>query len=295
MSAINWNEITNRAYAFVKEHEDMSSERSEAIVFWRDLLEVFGVKASLRNLFEHAVANLKGHYSRIDMFWEGVVLVEHKSRGKDLTRAESQAFSYIQDLARTEPHKIPRYVILCDFANFLLYDLTQEPIEDHVRSFPLEDLPKHVKDFGFFINVDADRPLEQEDLNLKAVELLGSLHDVIEDAKYPREHLDTYMMRLLFCLFADDTGILNHQMERVLQDCNPDGAETGRIMQEMFDVLNTAKEARQSTMDSVLRELEYINGGLFNEHLPLLYYSREMHQKLLECTRFDWGLISPVV
>lgn len=298
MSAINWKEITGRAYEFVKKYGNMSSERKEAVIFWTRLLEVYGVDAAEIASFEEPVKNLKEYYDRIDMYWPGHVIVEYKSKGESLEKAQSQAYRYIQQLIDDPAKpKLPRFIILSDFANFVLIDhgnpARDIPSAEH--RFSLEDFPTQVHLFDFFLGIDHTRPLEQEELNLKAVELLGSLHDVIEEAKYPRKHLDTYMMRLLFCLFADDTGILDRQMERILQSCNPDGAETGQVMQNMFDVLNTPEGSRQSTLPEQYTAFPYVNGGLFEELLPLLYYSREMHQKLLECARFDWGLISPVV
>ena len=114
---LSWNEIRHRAIAFSKEWTGVKSERAEKQTFWNEFFNVFGIRRRVVASFEEPVKKLSGDYGYIDLFWPGVVLVEHKSLGKDLGKAESQAFRYLQDLAREgRTDEIPRYVIVSDFA-----------------------------------------------------------------------------------------------------------------------------------------------------------------------------------
>src|SRR6266849_6217997 len=156
---LSWNEIRHRAIAFSKEWTGVKSERAEKQTFWNEFFNVFGIRRRVVASFEEPVKKISGDYGYIDLFWPGIVLVEHKSLGKDLGKAESQAFRYIQDLAREGREKeIPRYVIVSDFARIALHDLEPEdqrslPLFENRRvatiEFPLVDFHKHIREFAF--------------------------------------------------------------------------------------------------------------------------------------------------
>src|SRR5487761_13911 len=121
---LSWNEIRHRAIAFSKEWTGARSERAEKQTFWNEFFNVFGMPRRAVASFEEPVKGISGRYGYIDLFWPRVALVEHKSFGKDLGRAESQAFRYIQDLVREgRTEEIPRYVSVSDFARIALHDL----------------------------------------------------------------------------------------------------------------------------------------------------------------------------
>lgn len=146
MSALNWNEIRARATAFAKEWADEARERAEAQSFWNDFFEVFGVKRRRVAVFEKQVAKLPNGgqlaQGRIDLFWPGTLLAEHKSAGKDLTAAFGQALDYFSGL---DANEIPRYVVVSDFARFRLTDLES----GKQWEFTLAQLPKRIELFGF--------------------------------------------------------------------------------------------------------------------------------------------------
>ncbi len=132
---LSWNEIRHRAIAFSKEWTGVRREQAEKQTFWNEFFNVFGVPLRAVASFEEPVKNLSGDYGYIDLFWPGKVLVEHKSRGKDLSKAESQAFRYIQDLAREGRTKeIPRYVIVSDLARIALHAISSPKTSDISRS-----------------------------------------------------------------------------------------------------------------------------------------------------------------
>ena len=110
---LSWNEIRQRAIRFSKEWTEAKREQAEKQTFWNEFFDVFGVSRRAVASFEEPVRSLSGDFGYIDLCWPGRVLVEHKSRGKDLGKAESQAFRYIQDLAREgRTNELPRYLIV---------------------------------------------------------------------------------------------------------------------------------------------------------------------------------------
>jgi len=96
---ISWNEIRHNAIKFSREWAGVKSESAEKQTFWNEFLQVFGIRRRLVATFEEAVKKISGDYGRIDLLWPGIMLVEHKSFGEDLQKAETQAFQYIRDLA----------------------------------------------------------------------------------------------------------------------------------------------------------------------------------------------------
>jgi hypothetical protein len=191
---LSWNEIRHRAIAFSKEWTGVKSERAEKQTFWNDFFNVFGVRRRVVASFEEPVKKLSGQYGYIDLFWPGVVLVEHKSFGKDLGKAESQAFRYIQDLAREgRTDEIPRYVIVSDFARIALHDLEPDdqrslPLFDNRRvatiEVPLADFHKYIHAFAFIPGYKQHKFEEQDPINIEAVEIMGRLHDALEAGGY---------------------------------------------------------------------------------------------------------------
>lgn len=301
---LSWNEICQNAIHFAREWAGEKSEIAEKQTFWNEFFEVFGIRRRTVAAFEEPVKNLSGDYDHIDLFWAKNLLVEHKSRGKDLGRAESQAFRYIQNLisaGRTD--EVPRYVIVSDFARLALHDL--EPEEQHsgsaasptVLEFPLSELHYHVHAFAFIPGYQQHRFHDQDPINLRAVGIMGDLHDALEAGGYSGHELERFLVRILFCLFAEDTGIFEREAFRLyIEDrTKPDGSDLGLHLARLFDVLNTPTERRQRNLDETLAAFPYVNGDLFAEHLGFADLNRDMRNSLLACTRFNWSYISPAI
>ncbi len=103
-------------------------------------------------------------------------------------------------------------------------------------------------------------------------------------------------VRLLFCLFANDTGIFDSNVfDLLVTDSAPDGKDLGPRLAEFFETLNIPTDRRQSTLDESLASLPYVNGGLFADSLPVAHFNTAMRDALLEASRFDWSRISPAV
>ena len=117
---LSWNEIRDRALKFSREWANESSEDAEAKTFWDGFFNVFGVTRRRVASFEELVKKADGKGGFIDLLWKGILLVEHKSRGKDLDRAFKQATDYFPGLKERD---LPRYVLVSDFACLRLHDL----------------------------------------------------------------------------------------------------------------------------------------------------------------------------
>jgi hypothetical protein len=130
MPHLSWNEVRERAIRFSREHAGDRSESAEKQTFWNEFFSVFGLRRASLASFEANVTNIKGNKAAIDLLWKGRLLVEHKSFGEDLALAKTQAFSYIEDLTREDRwEEIPRFVLVSDFARFVLYDPNTMPAE----------------------------------------------------------------------------------------------------------------------------------------------------------------------
>jgi hypothetical protein len=289
---LSLNEIRERARAFAKEWAAETSERAEAQSFWNEFLNVFGVNRRRVAVFEQKAQRFSGSkHGRIDVFWPGVMLAEHKSAGVDLDAAFEQATDYFAGIADAE---LPRYVLVSDFRRFRLHDLEGDatPLE-----FPLADLHKQIGRFGFISGYQTRTYKEEDPVNVQAAERMGKLHDALKAAGYDGHALELLLVRLLFCLFADDTGIFPRQAfhDLIDQRTSSDGADLGMWLGRLFQVLNTAEDRRQATEDEQLRELPYVNGKLFEETLPLAAFNAQMRGLLLDASTLDWSRISPAI
>src|ERR1043166_895767 len=287
----SWNEIRARAARFSEEWKNAHYERGEAQTFYNEFFEVFGVTRRRVASFEEPVQRLGDRRGFIDLFWKGVLLVEQKSAGFDLEKAKTQAFDYFPGITE---HELPRYVLVSDFQTFELYDL-----EDNRRvRFFLSQLPDHVEDFTFILGVRKRTFREQDPVNIEASELMGLLHDALEASGYTGHDLERFLVRLVFCLFADDTGIFEPRdifSALITERTNPDGSDTGMWLSQLFEVLNVDTPNRQQTLDQDLAQFPYVNGDLFAERLPPAAFNAQMRHLLIRACDFNWDAISPAI
>lgn len=288
--ALSWNEIKDRALKFTNEWEGESRERAEKDSFWNDFFNVFGISRRRLATFEEPVKKLNDRQGYIDLFWKGTLLVEHKSKGKDLDAAYKQATDYFHGI---KEHELPKYVLVSDFENFKLYDLD----DNEEYEFSLADFHKNIKLFGFIAGYQKRNFEDQDPVNIKAAELMGKLHDQLEVNGYEGHTLEVFLVRILFCLFADDTGIFEKDIfkEFIEVKTNNDGSDLGAWLAQFFQVLNTKQEKRLNNLDEHLAAFPYVNGKLFEEHLPIASFDTRMREMILECSSLDWGKISPAI
>jgi hypothetical protein len=288
--ALSWNEIKERAVKFSKEWAATHNEEADAKPFLDAFFDVFGVPRKKIGTFEHKVKKLNEADGYIDLLWKGTILIEMKSKGKNLDKAFEQAKDYAHGL---KSHELPKYILVCDFDVFRLYDTEEKTTNE----FHLSDLVKNVHLFGFISGYQKKVYKEQDPANIKAAELMGKLHDRLEEIGYEGHPLEVYLVRILFCLFAEDTTIFNKQQfqDFIEQRTSEDGSDLAGKLQELFQVLNTPNDKRFKNLDEQLAEFPYVNGKLFEETLPTASFDSKMRQALLECCYIDWSKISPAI
>lgn len=287
---LSWNEIKSRALAFAKHWADAGSEDAQAKPFLIAFFEVFGITDKRFASFEHAVRKHGGGQGYVDAFWPGILLIEMKSRGKNLDRAYTQAIDYFPGLKERD---LPRYVLVCDFARFRLHDLS----EGTTTEFALADFYKNVRLFGFIAGYQTQVIKPQDPINIHAAEHMGRLHDQMKVVGYVGRPLEIYLVRLLFCLFAEDTGICEKRQfqDYLEQRTAEDGSDLADRLATLFHVLNTPSDKRLSNLDEQLAAFPYINGSLFAESLPPAGFDSGMREALLDLCGLDWSLISPAI
>ncbi len=290
MSAITRNETRRRLRAFAKQWENTTREHADAKLFWARFYECFGIRPESATIYEKAVKKIDGATGYIDSFIPGKLIVEHKSRGKDFTKAFTQASDYYTGLKESER---PRYIIISDFARFELTDLRT----DTTHICELAELPQRADWFSFLIEGDEREILEESPINRQAAYQISKLHEALLRVKFKGHDLETFLTRLLFCLFADDTGIFgeNNLFRRVVEASREDGRDLGARLADLFQVLDTPRDDRQSNLDEALAAFEYINGSLFSSYVRIPAFDYDLRCQLKACVELDWSGISPAI
>ena len=292
MRALNWAEIRARAARFADEWKDASYERGEAQSFYDDLFRVFGRDRRLVAAFERQVKKLdtaKSGY--IDLLWPGTLIVEHKSAGYDLDRAVGQAEEYLASLPETE---LPRYLLACDFGRFLLVDLERRT----ESRFALSDLPDRVGEFAFMAGRgDAAAPAAERPVDIRASAMMGDIFTMLSRQGYGSPHVERFLVRLAFCMFAEDTGIFERGIFEayVRTRTSPDGSDLGPRLVNLFEVLDTPDGGRQGNLDDDLKAFPHIDGDLFAGRIDIPACNSELRRLVLRSCEFDWSRVSPVI
>ena len=287
------DEIVRRANGFVREFAQARYEMGEGQDFIRGLCEVFGFSNRRLVNFEQRVSTLGGKHGRIDGFYPGKLLIEMKSRGEDLQKAYRQATKYLPGLQEAE---LPQYMLISDFEHLHLYDLNAHaPPLTHT----LPDFAKYIDSYLFLAGYESQAQQQQIAVDESAARLIAKLHDAMRAGGYTGTDLQRYLVRLLFCLFAEDTGIFAQRGDfaRYLrQHTREDGTDLDGALQNLFDVLNRSPDQRPRTLPQALQSFPYINGSVFEGQLARCYFDSAARQTLLACAEhFDWSQISPAI
>ncbi|MBQ9128022.1 MAG: hypothetical protein IJY15_09730, partial [Thermoguttaceae bacterium] len=306
------NDAQKRAAAkkFANFWKDKGYEKGESQPFWLALLrDVFGVENPEAAIsFEGRVKLAKTSF--IDGFIDATkVLVEQKSRGKDLRKPIKQSdgsfltpFQQAKRYSAELPYsKRPRWIVVCNFREFLIYDMetpTGEP-----ESVALEDLHNEYYRLQFLVDETAERVGRETEISLQAGDIVRTLYDEFlkeyNDPTSPQtsRSLNVLCVRLVFCLYAEDAGVFERgQFHDYLKSFAVKDAR--RALLDLFQVLNQPKEERDPYLDDRLAAFPYVNGGLFADadvEIPRL------NEKILDVLlrdaseNFDWSGISPTI
>ena len=295
---------------FANDWHEGGSESGNYQIFWLTFLrDVFGVKEPEKLIqFQKPVAggrHIDAYISRTK------VLIEHKSfgvsldqkirqsDGEDLTSFE-QALRYADALPQNEK---PRWIVTCNFAEFRIYDMTKNLFEREPTVIKLRELRYHYKRFKFLIDPDADTTPPEEKITKAAIEVILGIYNAFAK-NYQRnkvadfeDDLNKICTRLVFCLYAGDADIFAaNQFFAYLQSFND--AERNDALQKLFDALNTPRAAR-ADCDAALKNFPYVNGGLFDEKIPLPAFNKNVGNPTAAIgvfnsrKRFSWHEISP--
>lgn len=289
--AYSWKQIERRALKFSKEWKDAAYEKGETQSFYNDFFDIFGVKRRSVARYEECVKKLSGETGFIDLFWPGVLIVEQKSKGKDLAKAEKQAGDYFDALKEEEK---PRYQLVCDFQTFRLTDR-----DDLTKlEFKLGDLHKHVERFAFITGKQPPKYRVREPIDIRASKYIAKIYKGLEKAGYGGDDLEVLLTRLVFCLFADNTGIFqprNTFLDLIESRTAKDGSDLGLWLCHLFQVLDKPVEKRAKGLDKDLAQYPYIDGGLFKGRIEIPSFSGSLRKDLLAACEFDWSQISPAI
>lgn len=290
---LNKKEVLNRAYRFMKDFADASYEMGQAQDFIRELCDVFGFSHKRLVSFEQRVKTLGGKRGRIDGFYPGKLLIEMKSRGEDLDAAYTQATGYLHGLKEEE---LPDHILVSDFEHLHLYkrDGKTAPLKHR-----LSDFAQHIDAYLFLAGFETQAQAEQMAVNEDAARKIAALHDAMREGGYEGADLERYMVRLLFCLFAEDTGIFQTQGDfkaYIRQHSQADGSDLDGKLQNLFDNLNRPPHKRPKNLPFELQHFPYINGSVFDGQLERCYFDSKARNLLLRCAEdFDWSQISPAI
>ena len=291
--SLTWESIQGNAIAFVTRWKDASNEEAQAQSFTTDFLKVFGIDDPEKTGdFEYKVSLDEGRTGYIDYLWKKKLAIEMKSRGKDLNKAYTQLKEYVFHLPDED---MPDMLMVCDFATIVLHSRTT----GEKFSFKTKDLRKHIKRFADIAGYETTRIYENQiDVNVKAAEKMARLHDALKEYGYEGHCLEVYLVRILFCLFADDTGIFpDSSFANYIENSREDGSDLSSRLAQLFEILNCSDviRAKRKLLTPTLLQFRYINGGLFAQSLPFADFNAKMRQTLLDCCAFDWNKISPAI
>jgi len=301
------------AKAFVEYWTDKGYEKGESQPFWLSLLrDVLGVEHPEQYISFEDQVHLD-HTSFIDgRIAATKVMIEQKSIDKDLRKAIrqsdgtflnpfQQAKRYISELPLSEH---PRWVITCNFKEFLVYDM-EKPSGEPVQIL-LKNLETDYYMLSFIVKQKSEMLKKEEQLSMDAGDLVGKLYDAIlkqykdPDSPETLKNLNMLCVRLVFCLYAEDSGVFDtHEMFGQYLKRFP-VEEVHHKLRELFRVLNIPLDKRDDYdeyMDKELAAFPYVNGGLFADDIKIPRFNQEIMDLLISDASegFNWAEISPTI
>lgn len=302
-ATLSINAIRERCVKFAYDWSDcVGDEKQDGHEFMRELMKCFGITKRKAISYERRSNRAStGRQGYIDALIPGKALIEMKSAGKDLDKAEEQALDYIHDLADVET---PRLLIISDFRRIRIVDLDSEKASDGLgdagrTEFRLAQLPDHVDDLKFLAGYGMVQvgSREQEEASIRAARVMADLYEALDGSGYSDHEASVFLIRTLFCLYGDDAGLWERDLfaEFLVTRTGEDGSDLGAQLALLYQTLNTPVERRQSTLDELISRFPYVNGGIFAEPLSIPSFSSAMREELVRACAFDWSGISPAV
>ena len=299
------------AQAFAAKWQGHGYEKGETQSFWADLLHsVYGVENPPEYMTCEVQVIVDNETNFIDVYLPATrVMIEQKSITKDLSKPVRQSdgtlLTPLQQLKKYAMNigysKYPRWAITCNFREFHIYDMEQPNGEPSILK--LEDLPNEYHRLNFLVDMGDDRIQKELEISLNAGNIVGRMYEILlkQYGENPTEEmlksLNMLIVRLVFCLYAEDAGIFGRRDMFHDYLVGLPTAHFRRALVDLFEVLDTPLEARDPYMDKVLAEFPYVNGGLFADTKLLIPHFDEDSIDLLMnvACPFDWSGISPTI
>lgn len=301
------------AKKFKEDWSGKGYEKGESQKFWIDLLcNVFGVQDFANFIFFEEQVKDKIQNKTITNFIDAYipstrVMIEQKSSHKDLKEPIKQsdgtlltpfqqAKKYVADLPLSQH---PKWVVTCNFEEFLVYDM-ENPNAEPQQIF-LKDIEKNYYLLQFLVDQKKQEFIEEEEISLKAGELVGKLYDAlykeyIDPDENSLKSLNILCVRIVFCLYAEDAGLFETKtsFEDYIKSFAIENLRKGMI--DLFKALDTELKNRDK-YDLKLKPFPYVNGGLFrDEQIEIPNFTQDIVNVIVNhCAPFNWSDISPTI
>ncbi len=285
---ITWNEIRNRTISFIERWKNETSEKSWKDSFWIEFLHIFDIDIKQVGRFEYYLKDKVTKKPKwLDLFCPNLALIEHKSASIKLDRAQLEANDYLLHIPK---EYYPKYIIVSNFHSFRLINL--ETSQEF--NFKTEELLKYIHLFGFFAGYEASEDVVLDPVNLKVAKLFSKIHELLKIDGYVGEDLEKFSTMLIFCLFAESSGIFKNRIfSNLIRNTTP--SDLGNKLALLFQVLSTEEKNRQKNTPHYINEFPFL-GSIFNiklNSIPIL--TEKIYEILISCCELDWSKISPII
>ena len=291
--SLDYQHIREQLHRIIHDYKDAEGyERGQSQNFWTQIFNAYGVSGQVQlKAFEHRLKDEKAQ-KYVDAFIPKLVMIEQKSRGIDLNKAYNQVSGYYDKLKTDKP----RYIVLCNFDELWVYDIAN-PLDIKEYKCLLTDLPENAEWLDFLApNAAMTEIVEENPINRQATEMVAKLHQAFISDGVNADELALFLTRLIFCFFADDTGIFGQKnlLDGLLKnEAKIDGSNLNEVFTTLFDTLNT--ENRSSRLPESYAAFAYINGDLFSQSIRIPYFDENLYNLVVDCNNLDWSEISPAI
>jgi type I restriction-modification system DNA methylase subunit len=292
--SLDYQHIREQLHRIIHDYKDAEGyERGQSQNFWTQIFNAYGVSGQVQlKAFEHRLKDDKSQ-KYVDAFIPKLVMIEQKSRGLDLNKAYNQVSKYYERLSAADK---PRYIVLSNFDELWLFDI-ENPLNIKEYKCPLADLPKNAEWLDFLApNAAMAEIVEENPINRQATEMVAKLHQAFISDGVNADELALFLTRLIFCFFADDTGIFGQKnlLDGLLKnEARSDGSNLNEVFTTLFDTLNT--KDRSSRLPESYAAFAYINGDLFSQSIRIPYFDENLYNLVVQCNNLDWSEISPAI
>ncbi|MBQ2838838.1 MAG: class I SAM-dependent DNA methyltransferase [Muribaculaceae bacterium] len=212
---------------------------------------------------------------------------------------DEDLYAILDDMRATPSisKKEPRLYIASDGTRIVAYDPKEDDIYDN-------DISLLWKDFEFFkplAGIEKFKNTEESEADVKSAEMMAKIYDDIRrynnvTDKEQVHNINVFMTRLLFCFFAEDTGLFpvqNMFTHAIEHNTKADGSDIAEFIEGIFDVMAINDGEVRASLPNVISQFPYVNGGLFQKHIPIPIMSRRTRMLMLRCGEYNWAEINP--